>query len=88
MEGDEAGIFCGAPDWKSLFLLKIKIKQNPSCQIKEYNAIFKHIHQNIMAYHISKKICIDQRFEKYYCIILGGILAKPDLFARSGLFQM
>ena len=30
-------------------LLKMKIKQNPGCPKKEYNAIFKHIHQNIRA---------------------------------------
>ena len=43
------------PDWKPLFLLKIKIKQNPDCPNKEYNAILKHIHQNIRAYFRSKK---------------------------------
>ena len=54
MEGDEGAIFRKAPDWKSLFLLKI-IKQILGCPNKEYNAIFKHIHQNIKAYHRSKK---------------------------------
>ena len=38
------GIFSKAPDWISLFLFKIKIKQNPNCPNKEYNAIFEHIH--------------------------------------------
>ena len=52
MEGDEVGIFSKAPDWKPLFLLKIKIKQNAGCPNKD---IFKHIHQNIRAYPISKK---------------------------------
>ena len=55
MEGDEEVIFCETPDWKPLFLLKIKIKQNPSCPNKEYNGIFKHIYQNTMAYPRSKK---------------------------------
>ena len=41
MEGDEGGIFSKASDWKSLFLLKIKIKQNTSFPNKVYNAIFK-----------------------------------------------
>ena len=31
MEGDEGGILSKASDWKSLFLLKVKIKQNTSC---------------------------------------------------------
>ena len=34
MEGDEGGIFSKASDGRPLFLLKIKIKQNPSCQIR------------------------------------------------------
>ena len=55
MEGDERGIFSKAPDWKLLFLLKIKIKQNTVCTNKEYNVIFTHIHQNIVAYPRSKK---------------------------------
>ena len=38
-----------------MFLLNIKIKQNLGCPSKEYNAIFKHIHQNIRAYPRSKK---------------------------------
>ena len=36
MKGDEGGIFSKAPDWKTLFLLKIKIKQNPGCSNKEW----------------------------------------------------
>ena len=31
MKGDEGGIFSKAADWKTLFLLNIKIKQNPGC---------------------------------------------------------
>ena len=55
MEGDEGDIFSKAPDWKLLFLLKIKNKQNSGCPNKEYNGILKHIHQNIWAYPRSKK---------------------------------
>ena len=69
MEGTEVGIFIKAPAWIHLFLLKIKIQQNPSYPRKEHNTIFKHIHQNIRAYPRSKKICIDQWLWKYYCIL-------------------
>ena len=60
MEGNEVDIFSLAPDRITLFLLKIKIKQNPGSLNKEHNAIFEHIHLNIRAYPRSKKICIDQ----------------------------
>ena len=50
MKGDEGDIFSKAPDQKTLFLFKIKIKQNPGCLNKEYNVVFKHFHQNIRAY--------------------------------------
>ena len=40
---------------ENMFLLKIKIKQNPGCPNKGYNAILKHIPQNIRAYTRSKK---------------------------------
>ena len=36
-------------------LLKVKIEQSSGCPNKEYNAIFKHINQNIRAYPRSKK---------------------------------
>ena len=68
MEGNEVGIFVKAPDWMPLFLLKIKIKQNPGYPNKECNVIFKHIHQNFRAYCRSKQICIDQWLWKYYCL--------------------
>ena len=55
MEEDETGIFSKVPDSESLFLLKRTIKQNPGCPNKNYNAIFKNIHQNIRAYPRSKK---------------------------------
>ena len=48
VEGDEGSIFSKAPDWQSLF--KIKIEQTPGCPNKEYNAFFKHINQNVMTY--------------------------------------
>ena len=56
MEGDEGGNLCKAPDKKSMFLLKIKIKQNSDYPNKEYNAVFKHNHQNIRVCPRSKKI--------------------------------
>ena len=71
MRRDERGIFSKAPDWKPLFLLKIKIKQESGYPNKEY-AILKHINQNIMAYPRSKSMCIDQWLGKYY-FILGGV---------------
>ena len=48
--------FSEALRWKPLCLLKIKIKQSPGCPNKEYNAIFKQIHQNSRAYSRSKKM--------------------------------
>ena len=36
MKGDEEGIFSKAPNRKPVFLLKIKIKQNPGCPVKEH----------------------------------------------------
>ena len=74
MEREEGDIFSKG-NRKSLFLLKIKIKQKPSCPNKEYNAIFKNIHQNIRASLKSNQICIDQWLVKYYCI-LGKVWAK------------
>ena len=35
MKGDEGGIFSKAPDWKTLFLLKMNIKQNTCCPNKD-----------------------------------------------------
>ena len=45
---------------ENLFLLKIKIKQNPSCPNKEYNGICKQIHQNTGPIPEVKKPRIDQ----------------------------
>ena len=42
MKGDVGGIFSNAADWKTLFLLKIKIKQNPAAQIKNENVVFSN----------------------------------------------
>ena len=39
-ERGEVGIFSKAPDWKPLFLLKIKHKQNPGCRNKQYRFQF------------------------------------------------
>ena len=49
---------------KKLFLPK----QNPGCPNKEYNAVFKHIHQNIKAYWRKQKVCTDQWLGKYQFI--------------------
>ena len=67
LEGDERGICSKAPPWK--FVFKMKIKQHLAYPNKKYNAIFVHIHHNIRAYPISKKIWIDQWLGKYYCIL-------------------
>ena len=40
MQGDEGDIFSKATDWKSLFLVKIKIKRNLGYLNEEYNVIF------------------------------------------------
>ena len=55
-------------------MLKIKVKQNPECPNKKYNAIFKHIYDNIRTYYGSKKICSDQQLGKYF--LLGRTRAK------------
>ena len=63
MQEDEGGIFSKATDWKPLFLLKIKIKQNLGCLNKEYNAIFEHIHQNIRVFPKTKKFELNNDWE-------------------------
>ena len=78
MEGKEVGIVSKSPDWIPLFLLKVKIKQSSDWPNKEYNAVLEHIHQNIMVYPRSKKICIDQWLWKYYCLF-RRIQAKPGV---------
>ena len=77
MEGDEGGMFSKSPDWKPLFLLKTKIKQNPGCPNKEYNAIFKHIHENSRTCYRSKKICSNQWLGKYF--VLGRTWGKQGI---------
>ena len=65
MEGYEGGIFSKAPGWKPLFLLRIKLKENAGFPNKEYNAIFKHIHQNIRAYlRCKEKSALVNNWEK------------------------
>ena len=65
MEGYEGGIFSKAPSWKPLFLLRIKFKENAASPNKEYNAIFKHIHQNIRAYlRCKEKSALVNNWEK------------------------
>ena len=45
---------------ENLPLLKIKVKHNPGCPNKEYNAAFKNIHQNISILSRGKKTCIEE----------------------------
>ena len=78
MEGSEVDIFIKTPDWMPFFLLKIKINQNAGCLNEEYNAIFKHIHQNVRAYPRSKNVCTDQWLWKYYCLF-RRVGAKRDV---------
>ena len=42
----KGSIFNKAPDWNCWFCLRQKLKQNLGCPNKEYNTIFKDIHQN------------------------------------------
>ena len=44
MKGDKGGIFSKAADWKTLFVLKMKIQ---AAKRKNKNVVFKHFHQNI-----------------------------------------
>ena len=60
MKGVGLGIFSKVPDGKPLFLLKIKIKQNPGCTNK---GILKHIHQNIRVYPKIKKSALINDYE-------------------------
>ena len=80
MEEDKVGIFSKALNWKPLLLHKIKIKQNPGCPIKECNAIFENIHQDIRVSQKQKKICIDQSLWKHH--ILERVRAKRGLFQQ------
>ena len=53
-----------APDRKALFLLQIKIKQNPAYPNKQFNVTFKHFRQNIRAYPKNKKNSTNQKIYK------------------------
>ena len=56
IEENEREIFSKAPDWKPLFLLKIRNKK--------YNVIFEHLHQNIKACLRKKKSALINDWEK------------------------
>ena len=60
MKRVELVFFSKVPDGKPLFLLKIKIKQNPGCTNK---GILKHVHQNIRAYPKIKKSALINDYE-------------------------
>ena len=91
MEGDEGDVFSKAPDWKPLFSLKIKMKQNPGCSNKEYNVIVKYFHQNTRVYLRSKiksaltkqRKALTNRFG-FSLIHLGGLggVATPGRFCH------
>ena len=81
MEGDKGDIFIKAPDWKSLLLLKVKVKQNLVCPNKEYNTVFTGISGHTPEV---KKNCIDQWLWKY-CILkeskqIDALVNKFSLF--------
>ena len=75
MEGDKGGIFCKAPGWRSLFLLKIKMEQTSGCQIRNIMQSSSTFVRILGPIPEVKKICIDQWLGKYYWI-LGRIWAK------------
>ena len=53
---------------KIYLCLRLKLNKTQTTQIRKYNTISKHIHQNIRAYTRSKKSCINQWLGKY-CIL-------------------
>ena len=75
-----------------MFLLKVKIKQNPACWNMEYNVKFKHFHQNIKAYPrsqenlhwpmIRKMLHIEKNVKNV--AYLGGV-AKPGKSSNFSL---
>ena len=67
MEEDEGGILSKVLESKPLFLLKRKIKYNPGCPYQEYNAIFKHMDQNIRSIPEVKN-CIVQWLGGYHYV--------------------
>ena len=70
-----------------MLLLKIKIKQNPSCQEKEYTAIFKHIHQNIRDNpRIQAKSPLINDWENF--AYWGESEQSDQLATKFGLFQI
>ena len=80
------GIFSKALDWQPYFLFQLNILKNPSCPNKRYNAIFKHIHDNVRVYSWTKKTCIDQWLRKK--CILGRTQARRGMANKFGLFQL
>ena len=76
---------------RNLFLCKLKIKKNPGCPNKDYNAICKYIHQNIRTYSGSK---ITQHWSVIRKILLIGknlnkgkrkqVKFVPNTVGRSG----
>ena len=48
MEGDEVGIFSNVPDWKPLFLLKIKVNKTQAAQTKTSSSTLFRISRPIL----------------------------------------
>ena len=90
MKRDEGAIFSKTLDWKSLFLLKIKIKQNSGCpSSKEFNAIFRYINQkNVSVYHRSKKKSELIEDSKNFLYIGKKSEQSEALLNKLGLFQI
>ena len=63
MQGHKGGIFSKATDWKPLFLIKIKTKQNLACLNKERNVIFEHIRQNVRVFPRTKSSALNNNCE-------------------------
>ena len=56
-----------APDWKTLFLLKIKIKQNPGCSNKEWKCSLQTLsseYEGLSGPMIGKKLHIGKNLNK------------------------
>ena len=64
---DEGTIFSEAPDWKTLFLLKTKIKQNPDCSNKEWKCSLQTLsseYEGLSGLMIGKTLHIGKNLSK------------------------
>ena len=70
MKGDEGGIFSKAPDWKTLFLPKIKIKQNTGCPNKEWKCCLQTLsseYEGLSGPMVGKILHIGKNLSKERC---------------------